>query len=395
MTTNSILKNHTVLYLALYVLLATGLQAADFIELKNDRFFGEFYYAVAFSPDGKKVATLDMRVIQIWDTDSGKELQRIVGDFGNVLHGGSLHSYALVFSPDGKKIAQIGKGKIAQILDIDSGKIVQTIQGHEGPLQSITFSPDGTKLVTSSYDKTARIWDADTGKELQKLEGHTGFVLSAIFLPNGKEVLTRGSSGPITITQTVNGITETFDAADDRTARIWDADSGKELRQLEGYKDHGTVALSPDGTKFAMVLLSVRPEIPRQLQTYLVVHDADSGEELCKSEIDSNHIEGVAMREVGIKMPAIRPMFPLLHSLVFVFTPDGKRIVTASHNDPARLFDAESGQELRQWGNRRGYTSAAISQDGKKIALINFDKTAEIWDVEALLRPTRPAIGDF
>lgn len=46
------------------------------------------------------------------------------------------------------------------------------------------------RALTASWEKTARLWDAATGKEVGKFEGHTDYVLSAVFSPDGKQVLT-------------------------------------------------------------------------------------------------------------------------------------------------------------------------------------------------------------
>ncbi len=83
------------------------------------------------------------------------------------------------------------------------------LKGHTFRVVSSSFSPDGKRVVTASYDDTARIWDAETGKELRILTGHKGNVVSASFSPDGKRVVT---------------------ASSDDTARIWDVETGKELR---------------------------------------------------------------------------------------------------------------------------------------------------------------------
>ena len=71
-------------------------------------------------------------------------------------------------------------------------------------MTSAAFSPDGKRIVTASEDKTARLWDAETGKQIgEPLKGHTDSVLSAAFSPDGKRIVT---------------------ASDDKTARLWDAD---------------------------------------------------------------------------------------------------------------------------------------------------------------------------
>jgi WD40 repeat protein len=68
-------------------------------------------------------------------------------------------------------------------------------------VRSTTFSPDGSRIVTASYDKTARIWDAASAKEIAVLRGHDNLVLSAVFNPDGSRIVT---------------------ASYDKTARIWD-----------------------------------------------------------------------------------------------------------------------------------------------------------------------------
>jgi len=64
------------------------------------------------------------------------------------------------------------------------------LKGHTGAVRSATFSPDGKRVVTASYDQTARLWDAETGKEMVVLQGHTDAVTRAEFSPDGKRVVT-------------------------------------------------------------------------------------------------------------------------------------------------------------------------------------------------------------
>ena len=79
--------------------------------------------------------------------------------------------------------------------------------------------------MTASGDRTARIWDAETGRQVALLEGHTGFVSSAVFSLDGRHVLT--------------------ESAGDKSARIWDATTGRQVALLDG--DVWSAVLSPDG----------------------------------------------------------------------------------------------------------------------------------------------------
>jgi WD40 repeat protein len=89
-------------------------------------------------------------------------------------------------------------------------------------VDSLNFSPDGKLLASASWqDKTARIWDARTGKELHVLTGHGDWVNACVFAPDSKTLVT---------------------SSKDSTARLWDCKSGDLLAELVG---HGGMVLSP------------------------------------------------------------------------------------------------------------------------------------------------------
>jgi hypothetical protein len=126
------------------------------------------------------------------------------------------------------------------------------LSGHEDAARSAAFSPDGRRIVTASFDKTARIWDAATGREIAVLRGHGDGVFSAAFSPDGTRIVT---------------------ASWDRTARIWDAATSQEIAILRS--PHGrmvSATFSPDGTR--IVTASVGPDKTAR------IWDAATGKEI-------------------------------------------------------------------------------------------------------------------
>ncbi len=105
----------------------------------------------------------------------------------------------------------------------------QTLLAHQDSVRTAAFSPDGKRIVTASEDKTARVWDAETGREIASLNGHQSSVRTAAFSPDGKRIVT---------------------ASEDKTGRVWDAETGREIASLNGHQDRvWTAAFSPDGKR--------------------------------------------------------------------------------------------------------------------------------------------------
>src|SRR5262249_36112702 len=106
---------------------------------------------------------------------------------------------------------------------------------HAGPVCSVAYAPDAKTIASASWDKTVRILDAATGKELRKLQGHEKEVGAVASATNGKPLAS---------------------ASADATVRLWDAATGKELRCLKGHQQRVTaVAFSPNGKESASASL--------------------------------------------------------------------------------------------------------------------------------------------
>src|SRR5262249_7704538 len=109
-----------------------------------------------------------------------------------------------------------------RLLDPDTGKAVRTLGNHGRPITDLAFSPDGKFLASAALDGTVKLWGLAEGKELRTL-GHPGFVRAVAFSPDGKRVAAAGWDG----------------------GRVWEADTGKEVKALRGFWGWA-VAFSPD-----------------------------------------------------------------------------------------------------------------------------------------------------
>jgi WD40 repeat protein len=204
----------------------------------------------------------------------------------------------LVFSSDGKKIVGTKyDGAIDNVWDAESGEVLQKLEATDKLVNSRYLSPDGKKILVAT-----KVFDVESNKELLVLP-HTGNLWFAAFSPDGKKIITG------------NGL--------EATARLFDAESGKELQVLRGDpKDQGVYAafFSPDGQKVITAGYGVS-------RTW----DVPSGKELHKMDVGWKHPGGGGG--------------PWVFSASFL--PDGKRIIT-TYNDDIRIWDAETGKEVRK-----------------------------------------------
>jgi WD40 repeat protein len=224
------------------------------------------------------------------------------------------------------------KPKLAVTMTALSAAVVQAhereiFRGHDGAVYSAVFSPDGTRVISASDDRTARLWDAATGKQIAILRGHEGRVVRAAFSPDGTRVVT---------------------ASLDKTARLWNAATGKQVALLgEHANTVGSAVFSPDGTR----IISASDDGTARLW------DAATGKQIAFLRGHDDAIQSVA------------------------FSPDGTRVVTASEDNTARLWDATTGKQIAILrGHGEAVNSAAFSPGGTRIVTASSDNTARLWD---------------
>jgi RNA polymerase sigma factor (sigma-70 family) len=145
-------------------------------------------YGVAFSPDGKKLASAEGsdKTVIVWDVATGKEIRTFKGHTQYVI--------AVAFSPDGKTVASGGGEGVIRLWDLETGKERAAIKGTTAGFQSLAFSPDGTLLASAGYgeDKSVKLWDVASGKEIANLTAHTDLLRGLAFSRDGTLLATAG-----------------------------------------------------------------------------------------------------------------------------------------------------------------------------------------------------------
>jgi WD40 repeat protein/serine/threonine protein kinase len=319
---------------------------------------GDFMVKLAWSPDGSRLATAIHKIVHMWDASSGSETR--VACHGEIL--------VIEWSPDGRRLAIAGTDMTAQVWDATTGQPVTLPLVQQDWIRAVAWSPDGHRVATASDDGTARVWDASSGQTVTPPLVHQKAVFTLAWSPDGQRLAT---------------------ASEDGTARMWDANTGQAL--TPPIKQDGRVAMlawSPDGRRVASVGAMVR------------IWDANSGHE------GYFHIDDFQVRRgPRPKQPTppqipgagngldVRPL-PARGVSAIAWSPDGRWLATASSDETAQVWDAESQLAVTPpLPNRGSVLALAWSPDSRRLATGSWDQRARIWDV-ARLQPTPPLRHD-
>jgi WD40 repeat protein len=174
----------------------------------NGEEFRDNVFSMIFSNDGLKIlAGCDKGELFIMDAKTGVIIKKFNNRrvFDRLYHGVT----SVAFSPDDNRIAS-GANNIVKVWDAESGVCLATLKGsvyNSERAVSLAFSPNGEKIASGFSDKSVQVWDIESGELVNTLKGHNGGVGFVFFSPDGRRI--------------ISGCPE------DRTLRVWDAETGK------------------------------------------------------------------------------------------------------------------------------------------------------------------------
>ena len=328
--------------------------------------------SVVFSPDGKTIASGSLdKTVALCDVKSGR-LIRTLAD-----HRDEVNSVA--FSPDGKTIASASRDETINLWDANTGEVIHSIEAPASEFRAVAFSPDGKILASGSADKTVRLWQVSDGQMIRALDGHSSAIRAVAFSPDGQVIASSGNDNVIKLWNVETGLPgrtlqghsgivtsivfsqdgrSLFSGSHDKTIRVWDVQNGKLTRTIEGASATITsIALSPDGNTVAA--------------------GSWTSIELCSS------VTGKWVRSFEGRLSNVRAI---------AFNPDGKTLASATGNK-IKLWDCSSGGLINTLDGHSSQVNAiAFSADGKMLASASADKTIKLWNV-ATNKPIRALTG--
>ncbi|WP_208354600.1 WD40 repeat domain-containing protein, partial [Aetokthonos hydrillicola] len=207
------------------------------------------------------------------------------------------------------------------------------LEGHSGPVQSVSYSHDGSIIATASWDNTVKLWSKE-GRELRTFKGHKDGVLSISFSPDGKTIASTGW---------------------DNTIILWNLE-GEELTTLSGHTNQiWSVSFSPDGKTIASGSMDETVKLWSK-----------DGQELKTLKGHNSTVRSVIFSPNG---------------------PNGTILASGSFDGTIKLwnFDGTLNKTLTHGGTVYGIS---FSPDGKLIASASSDKTIKIWSLNGEKRAT-------
>jgi RNA polymerase sigma factor (sigma-70 family) len=379
---------------------------------------------LAFSRDGKLLATYNEKLIRLWDVQTGKEKTRLRG------HETSVGSP--VFSPNGKTLSVLaGKGwqGTAYVWDIAAAKLLHK---WNLPVSASPYciSPDGATALAGGHYGDMRLIDLANGKEIRRCSCPLYPISAAAFSPDGKTIAAAGSNGAILFWDALSGQPEvTFlghqgsikslalspddkflaSVAADDGIMLWDLATARPRPGFHSPKGgFNSVAISPDGQwlatgiqwrKDVRLLKTLTGEEVRRFagceNGENVLAFSPDGKILAAGStdnVDRPRDKSIRLWEAATGKLLRRIVFPLPDRprggiVCLAFSPDGRFLVSGGGDKAVHIWNAASGELYCQVpGHEDRISSLCFSPDGQTLAVTDWEQTKKaihLWEVRS------------
>jgi len=356
--------------------------------------------AIAFSPDGRTLASGGSdNTARVWETETGREVTRRT-------HGDPV--LAVVFSADGKLIASAsGFARVGQtdlqaahdgsvrIWKSETGEEVTRLV-HDDSVYAVAFSPDGTLVASASRDGSARLWRID-GTPFERSDTDNE-VVSVAFSPDGRLVAMGSVNGSVQIVNTSTGSHNVTLHVGETVGILKFAPDGRYLITADGGDPRSTLNTALVWSTDARYPFVVEPDPLLEEEVVAELGYEDSVDAVAFSP-DGHYIAyggGLHSQETSVKVwdnIAKREVARIPHDSRVVdlaYTPDGKRMVTASVDGKARIWNLDAQPEqfvgAQSTEPHTGLARVRISDInfapyGTRLAAGANDGSASIWDI--------------
>jgi WD40 repeat protein len=345
------------------------LNVADGSVLKHLVGHASWVSSLSWSPDGTRLVSGAMdKTVRIWDVFGEADLL-------NINLPDTVNSVA--WSPDGKLIAA-AHGNVVTVWDVAASAKAADYEENATSIYSVAWSPDGTRLAAAGARNFVQIYDMVNGTRALSLSQLTADVHSLAWSPDGARLVT-GS---------------------EKSVKIWNAWSGDLLMTLASVDNHcnHAVSWSPDGATIAACLETSRTPIWNSTTGKVVQTIPQYGESLAYSP-DGKHIAIVTGKTVyiygstgGLLQKTLIGHSDSVYSVSW--SPDGKRLATASGDNTVKIWNVSSGEEVATFRGHGDIVRAVRwSPDGTRIASAATEDFQSRLVAQSSVMMTRLALG--